>query len=210
MELLLDLKKSDIIGDEDCDDDNNVTLDPWDIAYYTTKHKMVHGVDEASLRQYFPLDHVKATILSIYEELLGLKYEHVVDAKVWHEDVECYAVKSAEGGGLLGYFYLDIFPRTGKYSHQCVYPLRPSYIVTEDGKSRVLPACVNIGNLTPSREGVPSLLLFREVETFFHVSEGSFSVCFLLFIFLFYTNLSYLTFSGVWSCHALLLDKFTT
>ena len=181
LELLLDLKKSDIIGDDDCDD---VTLDPWDIAYYTTKHKMVHGVDEASLRQYFPLDHVKATILSIYEELLGLKYEHIVDAKVWHDDVKCYAVKSAEDGELLGYFYLDIFPRTGKYSHQCVYPLRPSYTVSEE--SRVLPACVNIGNLTPSREGAPSLLLFREVETFFHVSEGSFSVCFFVH-FLIYT-----------------------
>ena len=179
--LLLDLKKSDIIGNDDCD---HVTLDPWDIAYYTTKHKMVHGVDEASLRQYFPLDHVKATILSIYEELLGLKYEHIVDAKVWHDDVECYAVKSAEDGELLGYFYLDIFPRTGKYSHQCVYPLRPSYTVSEE--SRVLPACVNIGNLTPSREGAPSLLLFREVETFFHVSEGSFSVCFFVH-FLIYT-----------------------
>lgn len=62
LKVLLDLKKSDIIGDEDCgnddDDDDDITLDPWDIAYYTTKHKMVHGVDEASLRQYFPLDHV--------------------------------------------------------------------------------------------------------------------------------------------------------
>ena len=84
-------------------------------------------------------------------------------------DVECYGVRSASSDGtageVLGYFYLDLFPRKGKYSHQCVYPLRPSY-AKEGG--RVLPACVNIGNLTPSREGAPSMLLFREVETFFH------------------------------------------
>ena len=158
LDLLIEQKKKDIGGE-------NVKLDPWDIAYYTRMYKANEsGVDEQVLRQYFPLEHVKSTILSIYEELLGLKFERV-DAKVWHEDVECFAVCCATEGTVLGHVYFDIFPRPGKYSHQCVYPLSPSYS-TENG-GRVLPACVNIGNLTPSREGA-SLLLFREVETFFH------------------------------------------
>eukprot|EP00579_Thalassiosira_antarctica_P033032 CAMPEP_0201997582 /NCGR_PEP_ID=MMETSP0905-20130828/4508_1 /ASSEMBLY_ACC=CAM_ASM_000554 /TAXON_ID=420261 /ORGANISM="Thalassiosira antarctica, Strain CCMP982" /LENGTH=691 /DNA_ID=CAMNT_0048553295 /DNA_START=20 /DNA_END=2095 /DNA_ORIENTATION=+ len=167
LELLLDRKRKDV---GDSGGGSSVSLDPWDIVYYTRLYKAeCAGVDEAALRQYFPLEHVKSTILSIYEELLGLRFERVLDAKVWHEDVECYAVHSVspEDGsdGVLGHFYLDIFPRKGKYSHQCVYPLQPSY---KAGNKRILPACVNIGNLTPSREGSPSLLLFREVETFFH------------------------------------------
>lgn len=170
LELLLEMKKKDVAAAKNNagDGDGCVCLDPWDILYYTRLYKAeCAGVDEAAIRQYFPLEHVKHTILSIYEELLGLKFERVLDAQVWHEDVECYSVRSmsSDAGDVLGHFYLDIFPRKGKYSHQCVYPLSPSY---QSGKQRILPACVNIGNLTPSREGSPSLLLFREVETFFH------------------------------------------
>jgi len=90
---------------------------------------------------------------------------------VWHIDVECYVVRSkksastSDSSDILGYFYLDLFPRPGKYSHQCVYPLRPSY---HCGDSRVRPACANIGNLTPNKEGKPSMLPFSQVVTFFH------------------------------------------
>lgn len=156
MALLLDMKRQDVGGE-------TVALEQWDMLYYTGKYTAeCAGVDEAALRSYFPLEFVKKTICAIYEKLLGLKFELVDDAQVWHEDVECYAVRSSrEENEVIGHFYLDIHPRTGKYSHQCVYPLRPSYS-TKDG--RVLPACVNVGNLTPSREGSPSMLLFREVE----------------------------------------------
>lgn len=144
LNVLIEQKKRDI-GNSTSD---STTLDPWDIAYYTRMYKATEsGVDEQALRQYFPLEHVKSTILSIYEELLGLKFERVVDAEVWHEDVECFAVCCATEGNVLGHAYFDIFPRPGKYSHQCVYPLSPSYC-TENG-DRALPACVNIGNLTP-------------------------------------------------------------
>lgn len=173
LQILVDLKNREIGNTSDYD----AILDPWDVAYYTRMYKAEAGVDEQALRKYFPLEHVKTTILSIYEELLGLKFEHVLDAEVWHEDVKCYAVRSASDNSVLGHFYLDIFPRKGKYSHQCVYPLQPSY-QTDKGR-RVLPACVNIGNLTPSKEGAPSLLLFREVETFFHeVSDHD--ICMLM------------------------------
>jgi len=128
-------------------------------------------VDEAALRQYFPLDHVKNEILSIYQELLGLIFTRVYDAQVWHPEVQCYAVSEAgkdsgDDQPPLGFFYLDLFPRDGKYAHQCVYPLRPSY--QKDPNHRVTPACANIGNLSRGTEGKPSLLRFREVETFFH------------------------------------------
>ena len=142
-------------------------LQAWDMTYYIREYKSRFvGIDEAALRQYFPLNHVKTTILCIYEELLGLRFAPEKDVAVWHEDVECYSVCDASTGKVQGYFYLDIYPRQGKYSHQCVYPLSPSYEKKDGG--RVLPACVNIGNLTAPRPGSPSLLLLREVETFFH------------------------------------------
>lgn len=160
MKQLADLKK-------EMNPDEGEELHAWDMVYYIREYKSRFvGIDETELRQYFPLEHVKHTILSIYEELLALKFVRETDIPVWHHEVECYSVLDSSTLELQGHFYLDLFPRQGKYSHQCVYPLSPSYV--KEDATRVLPACVNLGNLTPAREGSPSLLLFREVETFFH------------------------------------------
>ncbi len=152
-------------------DNDGEGLQVWDTSYYQRVYKAkTLGVDEAKLKTYFPLKHVQHQILSMYEELLNLKFNKLQDAEVWHPDVECYSVSPAgsdEESDILGYFYFDIFPRKGKYSHQCVYPLRPSYY-HQDSKHIVKPACVNIGNLNPTKDGKPSLLLFSEVVTFFH------------------------------------------
>ena len=84
------------------DDEEEVSLDAWDLAFYTSQFKaQFAGVDEAVLRQYFPLEHVKATILSIYEEIFGLKFERE-KAQVWHEDVECYSVFDSTSKELQG------------------------------------------------------------------------------------------------------------
>ena len=161
LEILLELKRK-----EEGNDVNKI--EPWDIAYYTRAYKATLGVDEAEIRNYFPLEHTRDAILSTYEKLLNVTFKKEIEAEVWHDEVECYAVYENENNSTpAGFFYLDLYPREGKYSHQCVYPLRPSF-VDNDGKV-VPPACVNIGNLSRSTDPTkPSLLRFREVETFFH------------------------------------------
>ena len=161
MEILLELKRKE--EGEEC-----TKIEPWDVSYYARAYKATLGVDEGKIRDYFPLEHTRDAILSTYEKLLNVTFEKQIDARVWHEEVECYAVYANEDTSkAAGYFYLDLFPREGKYSHQCVYPLRPSFV--SDGDIEVPPACVNIGNLSRSTDpSKPSLLRFREVETFFH------------------------------------------
>ena len=39
-----------------------------------------------------------------------------------------YSCADAATSELLGHFYLDLFPRPGKYGHQCVLPIRPSFV----------------------------------------------------------------------------------
>jgi Zn-dependent oligopeptidase len=102
--------------------DDSAVFEPWDLAYYTGLMEAEVGVDEMTLRDYFPSEHVVAVTLEIYQELLGLEF-HDSECSVWHEDVTCYKAYDAKSGKLLGQFYLDLFPRDGKFGHAACFPI---------------------------------------------------------------------------------------
>ncbi|KAI7997996.1 putative thimet oligopeptidase [Camellia lanceoleosa] len=58
------------------------------------------------------------------EEHGRLRFEEITDAEVWHSDVHLYSVYDLSSSELLGYFYLDMFSREGKYGHTCVVALQ--------------------------------------------------------------------------------------
>ncbi|CAH8540443.1 unnamed protein product [Schistosoma rodhaini] len=180
---LLELKK------EECDRLGytfNNCLNPWDTRYYMNMVKeRDYSVDEVALKKYFPLATVKSGILRLYQQLLGLKFERVPNAEVWHEEVEMYSVSDSESNSLLGYFYLDLHPREGKYGHAAVFGLQPgcrrsmdsnNTTVNERGHSpsslaseRQLTIAAMVANFTaPDKETGQGFLLHSEVETFFH------------------------------------------
>lgn len=41
----------------------------------------------------------------------GLRFEEVIDAEVWHPDVQLFSVFDLSSGELMGYFYLDLYAR---------------------------------------------------------------------------------------------------
>jgi len=113
-------------------------LNSWDFRYY---HRLLlekeYEVDDEVIKNYFPIELVTKNLLGtissitslfcswltfhpppqktteVYQLILGLHFEEVKDAKVWHEDVRLFAVYNASDKELVGHFWLDLYPREG-------------------------------------------------------------------------------------------------
>ncbi len=69
------------------------------------------------LRAYFPFQKTLEGMFSIYQSIFGLKFEKIAAPQKWIDDLQLYAVTDAASGEPLGLFYLDMFPREGKFNH---------------------------------------------------------------------------------------------
>lgn len=146
----------------------------WDTRYYSnilleTEYK----VDGQEISKYFSVQNTVNGILSIYEQTLRLKFFKVPEneKQTWHEDVSQFHVWDASKDGepteFLGWFYLDLHPRPGKYGHAANFNIVPGYTDTETGK-RVYPVTSLVCNFSKPTADKPSLLKHDEVVTLFH------------------------------------------
>ncbi|KDR83280.1 hypothetical protein GALMADRAFT_239146 [Galerina marginata CBS 339.88] len=149
----------------------------WDNPYYSVKYvKQVLDLDQNVVKEYFPVPHVVAAILEIYQNLLSVQFEEIKGASVWHPEVQVFAVweKGAKDeSGFLGYAYLDLTPRPGKFPNPAIWPFLPGHELP-DGK-RSYPSCAIVASLakpTPQRPALmghfDTVLLFHEVGHVFH------------------------------------------
>jgi Zn-dependent oligopeptidase len=107
--------------------DNEIYM--WDLRYYMTKYEEQQlQIDYLKIAEYFPLERVLAGMFDIYQQLLGLRFVALQQGQRWHEDVRLFEVRDASTAALMGYFYLDLHPREGKYGHAAVWPLQPSCV----------------------------------------------------------------------------------
>uniref|UniRef100_A0A6B2KZ71 Peptidase M3A/M3B catalytic domain-containing protein n=1 Tax=Arcella intermedia TaxID=1963864 RepID=A0A6B2KZ71_9EUKA len=143
-------------------------LRSWDTLYLKQiARERFLSINENEVKKYFPMDRVIPAILSIYSNILSITFKELTDVPVWHPTVKAYAVLDSATEEVLGYFYLDLFSRPGKYAHQCVFPITPSFSPGES-MEHVKSACTILGNMTQPTPSSPSLLLYDEVRTFFH------------------------------------------
>ncbi len=142
------------------------TIDAWDVTYYDNMlRKTQYAVDSNAIRQYFPVDHVERAVFDIYAKILGVTFTQRQNPAVWSPDVTEWAVSDAATGRYIGDFYLDLYPRDGKYSHFASFPLLP---VRRVARSDRPPLDAIIGNWPKPAPGKPALLSHQDVETFFH------------------------------------------
>ena len=147
-------------------DGHSLPMRPWDRSYYHTQQmKNEYGVDPTEVAGYFPLDQVLEGLFDITQEVFGLAYERL-DAPVWHPDVRIYRMTDTADGELVAHFYMDLFPREGKFSHAAAFPLVPSGSNLDGEWSR--PVSAIVANVTKPTDDQPSLLQHDEVVTMFH------------------------------------------
>ncbi len=139
----------------------------WDWRFYDNQLKKTkYAVDAQKIKEYFPADYVTEQMLGVYQKLLGLKFRRVEDAATWHPDVKLYEITDAAGGEPIGYFYLDLFPREGKYKHAAAFSMITGRALSDGRYQR--PVSAMVANFAKSTKDRPSLLTHDEVETFFH------------------------------------------
>ncbi|MBI3288175.1 MAG: Zn-dependent oligopeptidase [Elusimicrobia bacterium] len=139
----------------------------WDWRYYDNQLKKTKfSVDSQKIKEYFPADYVTEQMLDVYQKLLGVKFRRVENASLWHPDVKLFEISDAAGGEPFAYFYMDLFPREGKYKHAAAFSLITGRQMT-DGRYQK-PVSSIVANFNKPTSDRPSLLTHDEVETFFH------------------------------------------
>jgi thimet oligopeptidase len=99
-------------------------LNKWDTAFYQEAlKKQKFNIDQEALRKYFPTEASLKFTMLVSETLYGVKFKEQ-KVKTWHPDVRYYDVMDAKTGKFLSGFYLDLFPREGKFNHAAAFPLR--------------------------------------------------------------------------------------
>ncbi|KAH9678299.1 mitochondrial intermediate peptidase [Citrus sinensis] len=95
-----------------------VHLEPWDEAYYTAMMKSsAYNLDACVVASYFPLGQCIEGLKMLAESLFGVTFHSVplAPGESWHPDVLKLSLQHPEEGEM-GYLYLDLYSRAGKYT----------------------------------------------------------------------------------------------
>ncbi|KAL1987257.1 hypothetical protein VTN96DRAFT_4285 [Rasamsonia emersonii] len=179
LEKLKQLKKEDLESRGETFDGHYYL---WDHRFYDRLMlEKEYSLDQQRIAEFFPLQTTIRGMLGIFEQLFGLVFVEITGEDrdkvaetgkgndiVWHEDVQIFSVWDDEeqGSGFVGYLYLDLFPREGKYGHAANFNLQPGFIDV-NGKRRY-PATALVCNFSKPTPKKPSLLKHDEVVTLFH------------------------------------------
>jgi len=137
------------------------TIDLQEKSYYQEQvRRSSYNFDSQSVRPYLPYARVKQGILDTAATLFHIQFRREEGVPAWDPSVETWQVIDA--GKIIGRIYMDMHPRTGKFSHAEMMPLL-------DGiRGKQLPEGILICNFPRPTADDPGLMEYGDVQTFFH------------------------------------------
>jgi thimet oligopeptidase len=139
----------------------------WDWRYYANQlKKQKYTVDEDALKVYFPYQNCLSGMFAIYQRIFGLKFQAITPPYKWVDGLQLYAVSDAATDEPMGLFYLDMFPREGKYNHFANFGIIDGKVLENGMYQR--PVVALICNFPAPSGKRPSLLPHEDVVTLFH------------------------------------------
>jgi thimet oligopeptidase len=141
-------------------------LHEYDLSYVTNEFKKTNfNINEIEIASFFPMEKTMNGLLNIYSQIFSVNFEEISSNELWDETVRLVSVK--KDNKILGYIFMDLFPRDGKYNHARVLSLQPS--MGEIGSETYIPgAIVVICNFPKPTKDKPALFKRNELTTFFH------------------------------------------
>ena len=141
--------------------DSITKLESYDTSYYSRIYtELESNLNMKDLQKLFTIESVTNGIFSIYQELLGFKFIDITENhldSLYYSNIKLFCVYDQTNQTIpLGYFYLDLFPREGKYGHAAMFTLMR--------RSRYnLPVSAIVCNFDPKLN-----VEFDNVVTYFH------------------------------------------
>ena len=143
--------------------DGVTKLEAWDWRFYAEKERARrYNLDEAQLKQYFPLDGMVAALMETTGRLYGIKFVERPDLPVYAPGVKAWEVREADGT-VVGLFFADWFARPTKRPGAWMNSLRDQSALL--GYKAVV---VNNCNFTSPAPGERATISLDDADTLFH------------------------------------------
>jgi len=140
------------------------TFYAWDYSYYSKKLLNTrYKLNPDEVKEYFEMNNTLEGMFRVYEHLLGIEIKATANVPVWEKKVKTYDMY--KDGIKTGSFYLDLYPRPGKYTHFMCNPISQ---FKKDPKGDILPEAALVCNFPEGTSSQPSLLKQSDVITLFH------------------------------------------
>ncbi|KAE8386287.1 hypothetical protein BDV23DRAFT_175547 [Aspergillus alliaceus] len=144
------------------------SLSLWDFDYFHDRMlRERYHVDQDLIAEYFSVEVTIRRMLDVFGVLFGLSIAELVGRdRVWHPDAKVFSVWDTEESAFIGYLYIDIYPREGKFNHAANFNIYHGYLKDNGQRATVITALVCNAS-SPSKDR-PALIQHRELITIFH------------------------------------------
>lgn len=160
-----DTKKMEALKSKDTHG-KDTKITSWDWRYYLNQiKKNDYALDDEAVRAYFPAPKVMAGMFEVYERLFNVKFQKVALEHPWADGIELYEIHDQPSGRLLAKFYVDLYPRPGKYGHAASFDISVARATPEGYQ---IPLSALVVNFNPPANGQVGHLSIDEVDTLFH------------------------------------------